>query len=116
MDILLILPSESNKTRLLLHMHEVKGSAKLPGGSYFHRRSHPTYRTAKDHFGRVYYGAFHLIVSVIDKRFNQENFSSYAQIETLLVKAANGDDYESEFNFRKHRTAKMLILGRFPSN
>ena len=24
----------------------------------------------------------------------QESFSSYAQMETLLVKAANGDDYE----------------------
>ena len=27
----------------------------------------------------------------------QESFSSYAQMETLLVKAANGDDYEEEF-------------------
>ena len=105
MDILWILPLESNKTRLLLHMHEVKGSAKLRGGSYFRRRSHPTYRTAKDHFRGVYYGALDLIVSVIDKRVNQEIFSSYTQIETLLIKAANGDDYESEFKFLKHRTA-----------
>ena len=85
-------------------MHEVKGSIKLRGGSYFRRRSHPTYCTAKDHFGGVYYGTLDLI-SVIDKRFNQEIFSSYAQMETLLVKAANGDDYESEFKFLKHRTA-----------
>ena len=28
-----MLPLESNKTRLLLHMHEVKGSAKLRGDS-----------------------------------------------------------------------------------
>ena len=31
---------------------------------------------------------------------NQESFSSYSQMETLLVKlikAANGDDYEAEF-------------------
>ena len=33
----------------------------------------------------MYYGAFDLIVSVIDKRFNQKIFSSYAQMETLLV-------------------------------
>ena len=85
-------------------MHEVKGSAKPRGGSYFHRRSHPTYCTAKDHFRGAYYRAFDLIVSVIDKRFNQEIFSSYTQIETLLVKSANGDDYESEFKFLKHRT------------
>ena len=49
----------------------------------------------------------------MDKRLNQESFSSYARIETLLVQTANGDDYESEFNLRKHRTAEMLILGRY---
>ena len=52
-------------------------------------------QTAKDHFRRVYYEAVDLIVSVI----YQESFSSYAQMETLLVKAANGDDYEAEFKF-----------------
>ena len=116
MDILWILPLESTKTRLLLHIHEVKGSAKLRDDSIFRRRSHRTYRTAKDHFRRVYYEAFDLIVSIIDKGFNQESFSSYTQIETLLVQTANDDDYESELNLRKHRTAKMLILGRYPGS
>ena len=36
-----------------------------------------------------------LIVSAI----YQESFSSYAQMDTVLVKAANGDDYEAEFKF-----------------
>ena len=100
MDILLILPLESNKLRLLLFTHKVKGSAKLLGDSYFRRPSHHTYRTAKDYFRSVYFEALDLIVSVIDKRFsNQESFSSYAKMETLLVKAANGNDYESEFKF-----------------
>ena len=40
--------------------------------------------------------ALDLIVSVIDRRFKQESFSSYAQMETILVKAANSDDYESD--------------------
>ena len=48
-------------------------------------------------FRRVYYEAINLIVTAIDQRFNQESFSSYAQMETFLVKAANGDDYEAEF-------------------
>ena len=48
-------------------------------------KSYP--QTAKDHFRRVYYEAFDLIVRAI----YQESFSSYAQMETLLVKAANGD-------------------------
>ena len=46
---------------------------------------------------RVHYEAIDLIVSAIDQRFNQESFSSYAQMETFLVKAGNGDDYEAEF-------------------
>ena len=56
-------------------------------------RSYP--QTAKDHFRRVYYEAIDLIVSAI----YQESFSSYAQMETLLVKAGNGDHYEAEFKF-----------------
>ena len=56
--------------------------------------------TAKDYLRSVHYQALDLIVSVLDKRFsNLESFSSYAQIETLLVKVAIGDDYESEFKF-----------------
>ena len=46
---------------------------------------------------KVYYEAIDLIVSAFDQRFNQESFSSYAQMETFLVKAGNGDDYEAEF-------------------
>ena len=61
-------------------------SARLEAGA-----GAPSY--PKDHFRRVYYEAIDLIVSAI----YQESFSSYAQMETLLVKAANGDDYEAEF-------------------
>ena len=61
--------------------------------------------------GRVYYEAIHLIVRAIYKRVHQESFSSYAQMEALLVKAANGDDYEAEFSFLKHHTSQMLIQG-----
>ena len=62
---------------------------------------------------RVYYEAIRLLVRVIYQRVNQESFSSYAQMETLLVKATNGDD-EAEFNSSlKHHTVKMLIQGRY---
>ena len=58
--------------------------------------SAPIYpQTANDHFRRVYYEAIDLIVSAI----YQESFRSYVQMETLLVKAANGDDYEADFKF-----------------
>ena len=48
-------------------------------------------------------------------RVNQESFSSYAQMETLLVKAHNGND-EAEFSFVMRHTAKMLIQGGYLSN
>ena len=58
--------------------------------------SAPIYpQTTNDHFRRVYYEAIDLIVSSI----YQESFRSYVQMETLLVKGANGDDYEADFNF-----------------
>ena len=58
--------------------------------------SAPTYpQTANDHFRRVYYEAIDLIISAI----YQESFRCYIQMETLLVKAANGDDYEADFKF-----------------
>ena len=53
----------------------------------------PSYpQTAKDHFRRAYYETIHLIVRAIYQRVNQESFSSYAQMETLFVKAANGGE------------------------
>ena len=53
----------------------------------------PSYpQTTKDHFRRAYYEPIDLIVKAIYQRVNQESFSSYAQMETLLVKAANGGE------------------------
>ena len=49
-------------------------------------------KTAKDHFRRAYYETIHLIVRAIYQRVNQESFSSYAQMKTLFVKAANGGE------------------------
>ena len=56
----------------------------------------PSYpKTAKDPFRRVYCEDIDLIISAI----YQESFSTYAKMETLLINAANGDDYEAEFKF-----------------
>ena len=55
--------------------------------------------------------AIDLIVSAIDQRFNHESFSSYAQMETLLVKTAMVSTIRQSSSFLKHRTAKMLIHG-----
>ena len=44
-------------------------------------------------------GSIVRILIFIVSAIYQESFSSYAQLETLSVKAANGDDYEAEFMF-----------------
>ena len=69
-------------------------------------------QTPKDHFRRVYYEAVDLIVSAI----YQESFSSYAQMETLLVKAANGDDYEAEFKFLEASYREDVDTGALPGH
>ena len=58
-----------------------------------------TPKLPRDQFRRVCYDAIDLIVSAIDQSFNQESFRSYARMETLLVKTANGDDYDTELKF-----------------
>ena len=60
-------------------------------------------QTAKDYFRRVYYESLDLIVS-----------GSYAQMETLLVKAANNDDYESEFKFLEATYSDDVDTGALP--
>ena len=72
---------------------------------------HP--QNAKDHFRRVYYEAIDLIVSAI----YQESFSSYAQMDTFLVKAVNGDDdYEAEFKFLEASYGEDLHTGALPGH
>ena len=74
----------------------------------------PSYpQTAKDHFRRVYYEAIDLIVSAI----YQESFSSYAQMDTFLVKAVNGDDdYEAEFKFLEASYGEDVDTGALPGH
>ena len=88
-------------------------SAKLEVGT-----GAPSYpkKTAKDQFRRVCYEAIDLIVSAIDQCFNQESFSSYTRMETLLVKATNGDDYEAELMFLEASYSEDTDTGELPSH
>ena len=74
----------------------------------------PSYpQTAKDHFRRVCYEAIDLIVSAI----YQESFSSYAQMDTFLVKAVNGDDdYGAEFKFLEASYGEDVDTGALPGH
>ena len=46
----------------------------------------------------------------------QESFSSYAQMETILVKAANGDDYEAEFKLLEASYREDVDTGALPGH
>ena len=53
----------------------------------------PTYpSTARDHYRKLYFEAVDYLTSSIKERFNQPAFKMYATLETLLLKAANGED------------------------
>ena len=56
-----------------------------------------------------------LILSSIGAIY-QESFSSYAQMDTLLVKAANGDDYEAEFEFLEAPFREDVDTGALPGH
>ena len=58
---------------------------------------------------RVHYEAIDLIVSAIDQRFNQERFSSYAQMDPYWLKLLMVTTMKQSSSFLKHHTATMLI-------
>ena len=69
----------------------------------------PSYpQTAKDQFRKVYCEAFDLNISA----FYQESFSSYAQMETLLIlQLVMVTSMRQSSSFLKHDILKMLIQG-----
>ena len=52
-----------------------------------------------DHYRRVYYEAIDLITTCINNRFDQPGYKIYCNIQDLLLKAANADDYDAELKF-----------------
>ena len=59
--------------------------------------SHPD--TPRDHYRRIYYEAIDQKVSAINQRFDQPAFSSYAKLESLLLKATKSEDINTEMDF-----------------
>lgn len=55
--------------------------------------------TPVDHYRRVYYEAVDLITTCINNRFDQPGYKIYRNIEDLLLKAANAEDYDAELKF-----------------
>ena len=64
------------------------------GGSdgHFHESVEDVYR-------QVYYVAIDMIKSTIATRFDQPGYRAYCQLQTLLLKAVNKEEYSSELKF-----------------
>ncbi len=58
---------------------------------------HPV--TAKEMYKREYFLALDLIVNYIRDRFNQPGYTAYSNLENLLLKAAECEDFSDEFKF-----------------
>ena len=52
--------------------------------------------TIQEHYRRHYFEAIDLAISSIQNRFDQPGYSVYRNLETLLLKAANKEEYSSE--------------------
>ena len=48
----------------------------------------------KDHYKRIYFEAFDLVINCIKNRFDQPGYLMYRNLETVLISAANGRDFE----------------------
>ena len=52
--------------------------------------------TVEDHYRRYYFEAIDLVTHAIDERFDQPGYAIYRNLEEVLIKAANNDDYTAE--------------------
>lgn len=56
----------------------------------------------KTHYRVIYYGALDSVVSSIKDRFQQPGYQVYCRLESLLLKAANKEDYQEDLEFVCH--------------
>ena len=71
-----------------------RAPARLDDGSQPH-----TYRTPKDYFRRQYFEACDLLIGELEDRFEQKGLMEHVLLlESLLLKAANGNDCSTELN------------------
>ena len=54
-------------------------------------------QTVEEHYRKYYYEVLDLMVTSIKKRFDQPGFGTYKNLQNLLIKAANQENFENEF-------------------
>ena len=55
------------------------------------------FSTVEEKYKSHYMQAFEIIITSLTDRFKNDGYSVYMKLESLLFKAANGEDYKSEF-------------------
>ena len=50
------------------------------------------------YYRKIYYQSLSCIINAIEDRFDQEGFKTHIKLENLLLKAAKGSDFDSEYN------------------
>lgn len=56
---------------------------------------------SKDYFKQIYFEALDIIISAVKDCFEQPSYKSFLQLESFLLKAINGENFETELNFIK---------------
>ena len=57
------------------------------------------YTDVQEYYKKPYLEALEHVTNGIKERFSQKGYETYKNLETLLLKAATGEDYEEEFQF-----------------
>ena len=55
--------------------------------------------TPEQHYRRLYFEAYDLIIECIKKRFDQPGYAVYSRVEDLILKTMNHADYRLDFEF-----------------
>ena len=67
--------------------------------------------TTQDYYRQIYFEPIDVIVNAIEQRFDQPSFSTYAKMESLLVKALNSQDNSRELQFMEISHADDVDVG-----
>ena len=57
------------------------------------------FNNVSDYFRIHYFEALDLVISCIKQRFDQPSYGTYKNLQQLLIHAANGKNYDHEFEF-----------------
>ena len=71
---------------------------------------------AETHYRQIYYEALDTITSAIKERFDQDGYNEYIELENLLVRAWNGENFEKELQrvceFYKDDLDEQLLVSQ----